>query len=126
MILVDTSIWVDHLNRGGVPHLAELLDNEDAAIHRYVIGEIALGSLKDRAQQLAFLRDLHKVPVATDAEVSALIEWGKLHGTGIGYVDAHLLTAARAASPRNPVSLWTRDKRLRAQAERLGVAADLD
>jgi predicted nucleic acid-binding protein len=122
MILVDTSIWIDHLGRGNVSQLADLLERELVVMHRYVIGEIALGSLRDRRERLAYLRNLHPVPVATDAEVTALIEWGQLHNTGIGYVDAHLLTAARAAGP-GVMTIWTRDKRLHAQAERLGVAA---
>ena len=122
MILVDTSIWIDHLNRGGVEQLGVLLESEGVVMHRFVIGEIAMGSLKNRAANLAFLRDLHRLPSASDAEVSALIEWGKLHGTGLGYIDAHMLAAARASSDSEPAEIWTRDKRLHAQAERLGVA----
>ncbi len=122
MILVDTSIWIDHLNRQTEPALNQLLMNEDVLMHRFIYGEIALGSLKNRAQSLALLRDLHVIQMATDSEVAAMIEWEKLYSCGIGYVDIHLLVAARLANEVSKVSLWTRDKRLLAQAQRLGVA----
>ena len=122
MILVDTSIWIDHINRGSDEHLGFLLDGESVLMHDFVIGEIAMGSLKNRREQLAFFRDLHRIPTATDHEVRTLVENAKLHGTGLTYVDAHLLTASRASADREPVRLWTRDKRLHDQAEALGVA----
>lgn len=122
MILVDTSIWIDHINRNSVDGLDDLLEREQVLMHRHVYGEIALGSLKDRNRRLALLRDLHRIPTASDAEVTAFIEWGQLHGSGIGYSDAHLLTAARVGFYEEPVVIWTRDKRLLAQAERFGLA----
>ena len=122
MILVDTSVWVDHLNRKPIPRLTTLLEAEDVYMHRFIYGEIALGSLKDRANSLALLRDIHLITAAIDAEVAAMIEWEKLFSTGIGYIDAHLLASAKAAALNDDVKIWTRDKRLHAQAERLGLA----
>jgi len=88
--------------------------------HPFVIGELALGSIKDRAVVIAQLGKLPRASTATDAEVLALIEAHALHGAGIGYVDAHLL----AATMLTPTSAFlTRDKRLHAVAQRLGIAA---
>lgn len=118
MILVDSSIWIDHLNHGE-PALKIILDRDGAAIHPFVIGEVALGSLRHRERVLETLLELPKAPAAFDDEVLAFIERHQLHGTGIGYVDAHLLTATRLTSG---MSLWSRDRRLMAAATRLGIA----
>ena len=122
MILVDTSIWIDHLNRGFNEHLGHLLDGESVSMHAFVIGEIAMGSIKNRDAQLSFLRDLHRIPTAAQSEVGLLIESATLHGTGLSYIDAHLLAAARVSPDGEPVRIWTRDKLLHAQAVRLGLA----
>jgi predicted nucleic acid-binding protein len=122
MILVDTSIWIDHINHGSDDHLDVLLAGESVLMHDFVIGEIAMGSLKTRNARLAFLRDLHRIPTASDTEVRVLVESAALHGTGLSYIDAHLLTAARASADAEPVRIWTRDARLHTQAERLGIA----
>lgn len=122
MILVDTSIWIDYLNRGLDDSLGVLLAGESVLMHDFVIGEIAMGSLKNRNAQLAFLRDLHRIPTASDKEVGVLVESAALHGTGLSYIDAHLLTAARASADAEPVRIWTRDIALHGQAERLGIA----
>ena len=121
MILVDTSIWVDHL-RSGDKALAALLDNGQVAMHPFVIGELALGALRQRDMILDRLHDLPRVPVATEAETLRFIAGNALFQLGIGYVDAHLLAATQLAGD---TTLWTRDKRLRAAAERLALAADL-
>lgn len=118
MILVDTSIWVDHLNDGD-PAMKAALEAGEVLMHPHIIGEISLGSLRDRAGLIARLRMLTESAVASDAEVVTLIEDRALYGTGIGYVDAHLL-AATILTPE--AILWTRDRRLREQAERLGIA----
>lgn len=121
MILADTVIWVDHLNRGSDARMAALLEAGEIVLHPHVFGEIALGSLRNRA---AILRDLAAMPfvtVAEDDEVLALIEQRRLFGIGIGLVDAHLLASA-LLSPET--KLWTRDRRLREAAGRLGVAAE--
>ncbi|WP_458765186.1 type II toxin-antitoxin system VapC family toxin [Cupriavidus basilensis] len=119
MILVDTSVWIDHL-RAGDAALAALLDANRVLAHPFVIGEIALGSLRQRDLVLGALRDLPRAVVATDDEVDRMIEDQVLYGLGIGYVDAHLLAATRL-TPGS--ALWTRDRRLLVVADRLGLAA---
>ena len=116
MILVDTSVWVDHLRRGDA-QLAGLLDRGAVLMHPFVLGEIACGSLTDRPGLLALLLQLPAAEVADGAEVLGFIERRKLHGQGIGYVDMHLLASAALAGN---ASLWTRDKRLRKAADTLG------
>ncbi|WP_347350679.1 type II toxin-antitoxin system VapC family toxin [Intrasporangium sp.] len=118
MILVDTSVWIDHL-RVGDPELVELLQGGLVLAHPWVIGELALGHLSRRGEVLGLLRNLPQATVATDAEVLALIENQRLHGLGIGYVDAQLLAATMLSTSR----LWTRDKRLAAIAVQHGLAA---
>jgi hypothetical protein len=119
VILVDTSVWVDHL-RVGDAYLAALLNSGRVLGHPFVIGELALGNLKRRAGILADLADLPRAEVATDAEVLRFIDDKALFALGIGYVDAHLLASVRLTAG---AALWTRDKRLAGVAERLGIAA---
>jgi predicted nucleic acid-binding protein len=119
MILVDSSVWIDHLRNKDLV-LVGLLDDAQILAHPFVIGELALGSLGRRDLVLGALRDLPQAAVATDEEVFAFIEQHRLFGLGIGHVDAHLLAATRLSGAR----LWTRDKRLRDVARRLRVAAD--
>ncbi len=114
MILVDTSVWIDHLNKADA-HLQELLRQDRVRIHPFVLGEIALGKLRKRDELLQSLSGLQMVPIATESDLMVAINALSLDGTGIGYVDAHLLLSARL----NGVKLWTRDKRLSAQANRL-------
>jgi predicted nucleic acid-binding protein len=121
VILVDTSVWVDHLRRGDEIML-DLLERDWVLTHPFVIGELALGHLRQRA---AALRNLHRLPsaiVARDAEVMRLIQTQKLHGQGLSYADAHLLAATRLTAG---AALWTTDKALQNAAERLGLAARL-
>lgn len=118
MILVDTSIWIDHL-RQSCERLAQLLGVGQVFTHPYVIGELALGSLQNRNAVLGALQNIPQVPVATNNEVLHFIETNTLYGIGIGYIDAHLLAAARL-SPGT--LLWTRDKRLLDASTRLGLA----
>ena len=117
MILVDTSVWVEHLRRG-LPRLATLLQEGEVLIHPWVIGELACGNLRNRSQVLDLLQGLPEATLASDAEVLLLIDRDRLMGRGIGYVDAHLLAAARLSDCR----LWTQDRRLAAVAEEQGVA----
>lgn len=119
MILVDTSVWVDHL-RVGSTVLSRMLDDGRVLAHPFVTGEVALGSLRQRHLVLDALRELPQAIVASDSEVFELIERQPLHGLGIGYVDAHLLAAVRLTAGAR---LWTRDRRLHAVAARLGLAA---
>lgn len=117
MILADTTIWVDHLARGD-DDLALLLDGEAVLGHPFVTAEIALGSLSDPAGTIALLDSLPQSQTALHDELMELIGSERLGGAGIGFVDAHLLAACRLSGS----ALWTRDKRLRAQAQRLGLA----
>jgi len=121
VILVDSSVWVDHL-RSGDATLARLLDDGRVIAHPFVVGELALGSLRQRELILTALQDLPQAVVASDIEVLRFINQQALYGLGIGYVDAHLLASARLTAGG---SLWTRDKRLQAVADQLGVAAVL-
>ncbi len=122
MILVDTSVWVDHL-RVGDPELGRLLDRSLVLGHVLVRGELACGNLRRRAEVLALLADLPQAVVAEDGEVMALIDRQRLMGRGIGYVDAHLLTATLLTPGAR---LWTRDVRLAAVAGQLGVGPPLN
>ncbi|MFO1115513.1 MAG: PIN domain-containing protein [Beijerinckiaceae bacterium] len=119
MILVDTSIWVDHFRRSD-RKLVDLLNSGEVLAHPFVIGEIALGVLRDRETVIGLLRDLPAAKTATDDEALAFISANRLQGRGVGYVDAHLLAATRL-TPR--AALWTRDRRLAEAAEDLNVAA---
>ncbi len=121
MILVDTSIWIDHL-RAGDADLSSLLELGQVVIHPWVTGELALGTLAGRDEVLHLLDIQPQAVVADDDEIRHLIEVHALNGTGIGYVDAQLL-AATLLTP--DTRLWTRDKRLAQVATRLGIHADV-
>ena len=112
MILVDTSVWVEHL-RHGLARLAKLLQEGEVLIHPWVVGELACGHLRNRREVLEMLQGLPAGVVAGDAEVLLLIERHQLMGKGIGYIDAHLLASARLSHCR----LWTQDRRLAALAQ---------
>jgi predicted nucleic acid-binding protein len=119
VILVDTSIWIDHLRRND-ELLADLLGKGTVLVHPFVVGEVALGSLRQREVILRWLHRLPRASVARDIEVMRLIEQQSLFSSGIGYVDAHLLAAARLTPE---ATLWTRDKNLSTVAERLQLGA---
>ena len=121
MILVDASIWIDHF-RSANAILDDLLARQQALMHPFVIGELAVGSLRDRRRVLDQLDDLSLAHMAEDSEVREFIEANRLHGIGIGYIDAHLLASA---SITPDCRLWTRDRRLHGAADRLGRAARL-
>lgn len=118
MILVDTSVWVDHL-RAGDAQLTELLERAQVVVHPFVVGEIACGSLADRQVVLELLQDLPAASVAETNEVLGFIDRHELHGKGIGYVDVHLLASVALTGQ---TLLWTRDKRLLLAAQALGCA----
>jgi predicted nucleic acid-binding protein len=118
MILVDTSVWVDHL-RVGDKTVAALLDSGRVLVHPFVVGELALGTLRQRREILGFLQDLPQAKMAMDLEVLHFIERHALAGLGIGYIDAHLLASTQLTAGS---LLWTRDKRLASAAEHLGLA----
>ncbi|MBZ0167144.1 MAG: PIN domain-containing protein [Candidatus Omnitrophica bacterium] len=116
MVLVDTSIWVDHFRRSS-RQLPELLRQGVVLSHSFVIGELACGHLKDRAEILFLLSKLPPARSAAHHEVLAFIEQRKIMGSGIGYVDAHVLAAAALSR----ASVWTRDTKLKKVAVRLGL-----
>jgi predicted nucleic acid-binding protein len=121
VILVDTSVWVGHL-RHGDDRLAALLEQEMVLAHLQVIGELALGQLRHRDAVLCEIMELPRANAAGDDEVLRLIEQEELYGSGLGYVDVHLLAATRLTPG---ASIWTRDGRLRSAAEKLSLAARL-
>ncbi len=118
MILVDTSVWVDHF-RSGDSELSDLLNAGQALIHPFVIGELACGNLKNRAAVLSLLHNLPFATIAEDPEALCFIERHQLCGVGIGFIDVHLLASTRLSGG---ALLWTRDKRLHQQAVRLTLA----
>ena len=117
MILVDTSVWIDHLRHGDA-ELVDALNQFQVLIHPFVLGEIACGNLQARSTVLTLLGSLPAATVATDEETLAFIEQHALMGRGIGYIDAHLCASARLSGAQ----LWTRDKRLRTISFALGWA----
>jgi len=121
LILADTSVWIDHL-RSGDKEMRGLLDQGQIVIHPFIVAELALGSIRDRTKTLALLDLLPQVRVARLNELRLTIEARHLYNLGIGLTDAHLIASVLIASPTR---LWTRDKRLRAVAENLGIHATL-
>ena len=117
MILVDSSVWIDHL-RKPEKVLAALLNAGQVACHPFVVGEIACGHLRDRARVLAELTLLPQVPIASHGEALALVESKRLAGWGVGWTGAHLL-ASTVLAPL--AAIWSRDKRLTVAAESLGI-----
>lgn len=117
MILVDTSVWVDHL-RHGEALLSQALMQMSVGIHPFVVGELACGNLKNRQEVLQLLQGLPPVQKALDTEVMHFIEHRGLMERGIGYVDAHLCASAILSGAK----LWTRDKRLLVVAQKLDLA----
>ena len=122
MILVDTSVWGDHL-RSGDDTLVQQLNSSNVLMHPFVLGELACGNLSNRKEILTLLKDLPKSSVATDNEVLFFIEQHKLMGRGIGYIDTHLLAAVALNSSAR---LWTRDKRLREVSDSLSLTFEMD
>ena len=118
MILVDTSIWIEHVRRAD-KHLGALLGAGELLVHPFILGELALGQFRSRETLLRDLRDMPQAAVASHDEVLHLIEERRLVGAGIGYVDVHLLAAARLMGH---TAVWTHDNRLRMVAEKLRLS----
>jgi hypothetical protein len=116
MILVDTSIWIDHIRKPN-SRLTGLLEAGLVSMHPWVVGELACGNLADRANTLYLLGLLPRIAVATEEEVVFFIEKHGISGRGVGYLDMHLLAAAALSSQR----MWTRDRRLNEVASLLGL-----
>lgn len=121
MVLVDTSIWIDHLRKADAA-LMQLLDTQQVLIHPYIIGELACGNLKPRDEILNLLSVLPSGRLAEAHEVLYFIEANHLYGKGIGYVDAHLLSSVAL---ERTAKLWTRDKRLMLLAKSIGLAHEV-
>ena len=117
MILPDSSVWIEHFRHGNAS-LADLLENDRALCHPFVIGELACGALRARASTITLLRTLPEAPLMEHEEVLVLIERHGLMASGIGWVDAHLLGSALLAGAH----LWTLDRPLATVARKLGVA----
>lgn len=114
MVLVDTSVWIEHFRRASA-QLIGLLENGEAAVHPFVVGELACGNLKNRSEILALLHALPESPRADDEEVLYFIDRHSLAGTGLGLIDVHLLASCHLGE----LPLWTKDKRLCAAATTL-------
>ncbi len=118
MVLVDTSVWVQHL-RSGNARLRALLQDGEVAVHPFVVGELACGNLRNRRGILGLLQALPEVPIASQEEVLHLIEARRLYGRGFGWVDAHILASAILAG----TWIWTLDRALHRASAKVGIAA---
>ena len=119
MVLVDTSVWIDHL-RAGEARLARLLEDGKVAMHPFVVGELACGNLRNRREILSLLSALPRVAPVSDDETLFFIERHRLHGRGLGLVDLHLLASCAVEG----VTLWSKDVRLMTTAKDLRLAAN--
>jgi predicted nucleic acid-binding protein len=120
MVLVDTSVWIRFLSNRS-PYAAELdrlLATDEAAGHDLIYGELLIGDAGGRRRFLESYELIERVPAVGHAEVAAFVRSQKLHGTGIGWIDAHLLASALVAS----TSLWSTDDRLAGLAARFRIA----
>lgn len=117
-VLVDTSIWVHHLNRGNA-RLVELLNEGEVLCHPFVIGELACGRMRKRRQILGLLAALPQARVAGHEELLHLVDQHRLYGRGLGWIDIHLLGSGLLSS----CTLWTSDKALHEAARALDTVA---
>jgi predicted nucleic acid-binding protein len=118
MILVDTSVWIDHFRRKD-PRLQTFLDNRGVLMHPTVVGELACGTLRTRSWTLSYLRDLPQpASIADEEETLFVIESRNLWGKGIGWSDAQLVASALISGCK----LWTHDRKLREVVAGLGIA----
>jgi predicted nucleic acid-binding protein len=121
VILVDTSVWIDHL-RHGEPALVKALETESVLTHPFVIGELACGNIRNRTEFLDLIGRLPTPPIATDEEALQLIDRHKLNAKGVGYIDIHLLASTLLMSEAR---LWTRDRQLASIASGLKIAHNI-
>lgn len=117
MILADTSVWIDHLRQGNA-RLAELLEDDGVILHPWVIGELALGTLRDRKNFLSLLSYLPRLAALPDNRIMEFIEEHSIQGRGIGWIDAGILATCAA----RPCRILTLDRRLGEVAAALGLA----
>jgi len=116
MVLVDTSVWINHL-RNNDRHLGKLLLNGDVVCHPHIIGELACGNMKNRQEIVSLLQALPQISLIEFEEFLYFIEQNQLYGKGIGFVDIHLLASAIL----DHIPLWTADKRLQAASAELNL-----
>jgi len=116
MVLVDTSVWIDHF-RNTNSRLIELLISEEASCHPFIIGELACGNIKNRQEILSLLKALPALPRAEDEEIIFFIETHNIFGKGIGLIDVHLLASCLFKS----TPLWSLDKKLKETAGLCGI-----
>ncbi len=116
MVLVDTSVWVSHLREGNAK-FEGLLNNGDVVCHPFIVGELACGNIKNRAEILSLLQALPMSNQAEHNEVMKFIENNQLMGSGLGYIDVHLLAAASLTE----VLIWTTDKKLKDVSQKMGL-----
>jgi len=121
MVLVDTSVWIDHLRRTD-PALGGLLEDGEVAVHPFVIGELACGNIVNRAEILSLLQSLSQCQGIGDDELLFFIDRHTLHGRGLGLIDMHLLASSRLAGH----VLWTKDKRLNTAAIEMGIGYEVN
>lgn len=117
MILVDTSVWIDHFRKSDA-RLVGLLEKEEVIVHPFVLGELACGNLKQRKEVISLLHALPSAPRVEDDEILFFIEERKLSGHGVGLIDIHLLASSLIGRHK----FWTKDKRLKAIAGTMKVA----
>ena len=117
MVLVDSSIWVNHLRKGD-RHLESLLLDSEVACHPFIIGELACGNIRNRSEILSLLETLPSTPTVDMTEYLFFVEQNHLFGVGRGFVDVHLLASAKLSD----IPLWTADKKLKEAALRLKVS----
>lgn len=117
MVIVDTSVWTIHL-RHGHNHLRELLNDTQVMCHDFIVGELACGNLRNRREILDLLEALPRIPLLSQKEILYFIEHHSLMGTGIGFVDMHLLASAQLSG----IPLWTLDKSLQRVSAKLSLA----
>jgi predicted nucleic acid-binding protein len=116
MVLVDTSVWVSYLRHGN-SRLQQLLQESKVVSHPFIIGELACGNIGNRTEIISLMQSLPMLDVVEHEELLLFIEHNKMMGTGLGFVDAHLLAAAMLAG----IPLWTKDKKLKKACSRLSI-----
>ena len=117
MTLVDTSVWIDHFRKNN-PALKELLVSGKVVVHPFIVGELACGNLKNRAEILHLLSELPQAVIAEHYEVMNFIEKNILYGTGMRWIDVHLIASALLTD----LQIFTYDKAIAETASELGIA----
>ncbi|HBC88634.1 MAG TPA: VapC toxin family PIN domain ribonuclease [Lentisphaeria bacterium] len=118
MVLVDTSVWIDHFRNNNIK-LTEILISEEVSCHPFIIGELACGNIKNRKEILSLLKALPTLPKAGDEEILFFIETHNISGKGLGLIDVHLLASCLFKN----AALWTLDRKLKETAILCGIEA---